>query len=221
MSFRRLARITTTCAAMAIGLAAMPASAHEPMGGPHDMHSAHGPRGPAGWGPPPGPPMLGPSPEVRMDWLAECRQRTSHRDDGLSGAAIGGIAGGIAGNRLAGRHHRTTGTIAGAAVGAVAGAIIDRAEDRGRGGDECERYFDEYYEYYAAHARNNQWGQQAYGTGCCQPAGMMRPRPAPECREDVRYITEYVTVPGRRIIPRRPVRDKRVRIAPDKRIRTD
>lgn len=56
-------------------------------------------------------------------------ERMCRRDNGVGGAAIGGVVGGIAGNRIAGRGNRTVGTIAGAAVGAVAGAAIDRSED--------------------------------------------------------------------------------------------
>ncbi|QGN54900.1 glycine zipper 2TM domain-containing protein [Novosphingobium sp. Gsoil 351] len=53
------------------------------------------------------------------------------RDDGLVGAAIGGVTGGLIGNRIAGHGDRLLGTTAGAVVGAAAGAAIDRAEDRG------------------------------------------------------------------------------------------
>jgi len=76
---------------------------------------------------------------ARADWLTECRRRMSY-DNGLGGAAIGGIAGGLLGNRIAGRGNRTVGTIAGAAVGAVAGMAIDKGEDKNRARDYCESY---------------------------------------------------------------------------------
>lgn len=209
---RHTLRILTAGGAAALTLATAPALAHESHDGPP----------PPGWGAPP-PHMMGPAPDARMAWLDECRGRMSRHHDGMGGALIGGAIGGLAGNRIAGHRHRTEGTIAGAAVGAIAGAAIDRAEDRGAR-DECERYLDEYYGYYSAHARHFAGyypGGMVQAQGCCQPM-MTMPRPAPECREEVRYVTEYVTVPGRRVIPRRPApRDKRVRIVPDKRIRTN
>ncbi len=55
-----------------------------------------------------------------------------HRDDGVGGAIIGGVAGGVAGNVIAGRGNRLAGTLIGGGLGAVAGAAIDRAEDNGR-----------------------------------------------------------------------------------------
>jgi hypothetical protein len=217
MQLRLLARTISASAALVFGIAAgAPAFAHGDAGPPPPP-----PGPPPGWQAPAAAPGYGPAPEARMAWLNECRQRTARRDDGIGGAVIGGVVGGIAGNRIAGRHHRTLGTVAGAAVGAVAGAAIDRAEDNGRIRDECERYFDDYYAYYAAHARAPAYGQPMYGYGCCQPMAMLPARPAPECREEVRYVTEYVTVPGRRIIPRRPAPDKRVRIVPDKRVRVN
>ena len=56
--------------------------------------------------------------------------RMCQPDNGLGGAAIGGVAGGVVGNRVAGRGNRTAGTLIGAGVGALAGAVIDRNEDR-------------------------------------------------------------------------------------------
>lgn len=222
MSLRPPYRVLATgTAAFALGLAA-PALASEPHGDPaHGAPYAH-----PGWTAPhdqvPQSPVLGPPPEARAAWLSECRSRLIRRDSGWDGALIGGAIGGIAGNRIAGRGHRTVGTLAGAAVGTVAGAAIDRAEDSAAtraARDECERYLDDYYAYHAAYARGP-WNQTGYASGCCmQPAAM--PARAPTCREDVRYVTEYVTVPGRRVIPRRPQPDKRVRIVPDKRVRTN
>ena len=183
-------------------------------------------------------PGYGVDPRARDEWLGECRRRAARRDDGLGGAVIGGLAGGFAGNRIAGRGNRTVGTVAGAAVGAVAGAAIDRAEDRGRARDECETYLDDYYARYSQPVSHGYPGygygygyvQQAYAPagGCCG-AGvpmmmvpvMMVPRPAPECTETVETV--YENVPARRRIYRapRPVPDKRIRVAPDKRIRTN
>ena len=169
---------------------------------------------------------------MRGDWLEQCRERTGWRvayhddwrgnrhDDGLGGALIGGLAGGVIGNRVAGKGDRLVGTVIGAAAGAAVGVAIDKAEDRGhdhgydrgydddRRGDYCEQYFDYYTQ--ASH----------YGWGYAQPM-MMVPvmamsqgdRHGKECTETV-VTEEWVTVPQRR----RVIRDKRVRIVPDKRI---
>lgn len=56
--------------------------------------------------------------------------RMCRRDNGLGGAAIGGVVGGVVGNRVAGRGNRTAGTLIGAGAGALAGTIIDQNEDR-------------------------------------------------------------------------------------------
>lgn len=165
----------------------------------------------------------GPDARAREDWLAECRRRHEREDRGLGGAAIGGVVGGLLGNRIAGRGDRTVGTIAGAAVGAVAGAAIDRAEDRNRPRDWCESYLDDYYARYAQPYGHPGYGQ-AYGYAYAVPMMMVpvaqQVRPKQECREEVTY--EYVDVPVRqRRIHRpapRPVPDKRVRVAPSKRV---
>jgi hypothetical protein len=56
--------------------------------------------------------------------------RLCRPDNGLGGAAIGGVVGGVVGNRVAGRGNRTAGTLLGVGAGALAGAVIDRNEDR-------------------------------------------------------------------------------------------
>jgi hypothetical protein len=170
-----------------------------------------------GWqgGPPPMPQV---DPRAREAWLGECRHRMSYRDrdNGLGGLLIGGVAGGVIGNRVAGRHHRTEGTIA----GAVVGMAIDRGED-GRGDyDYCEAYFDDYYAHYAPGG----YGYGAYGYGYAYAVPMMMVRVPHhqvrdrDCVEEV-VSEEYVPV-RRRVIPRAPrlVPDKRIRIAPDKRV---
>jgi Nickel/cobalt transporter regulator/Glycine zipper 2TM domain len=65
--------------------------------------------------------------------------RICRRDDGVGGAAIGGVLGGIAGNRIGGRGDRTAGTLIGAGIGAVAGAAIDQAEDKRQCNDYLRR----------------------------------------------------------------------------------
>lgn len=182
---------------------------------------------------------------ARDAWLADCRQKIAHRDNGIGGALIGGAVGGLAGNRLAGKSNRTVGTVAGAAVGAVAGMAIDKAEDR-RDRDECEAYLDSYYASYAGGGYGYAaygyggygpaGGYQAYGyptyahgynQGCCGAPMMAVPvqQSEPECTETetVEYIDE--PAPARRVISRpapvqrTPARDKRVKVVPDKRIR--
>ena len=162
-------------------------------------------------------------PQAREDWLAECRRRVARRDSGLGGAAVGGLLGGLLGNRVAGRHHRTTGTVVGAVAGAAAGMAIDKAEDRGRDRDYCEAYLDDYYARYSQPAYAGHG--QTYTWGYAVPMMMVpvaRPQ-RPVCKETV--ITEEIEEPVARRHVHRPrrhiVRDKRVRIAPDKRLRAD
>lgn len=165
-------------------------------------------------------------PRAREDWLVECRRRAA--DNGLGGALIGGLAGGVVGNRVAGKGDRTIGTVAGAAIGAVAGAAIDKEEDRGRVRDDCEAYLDSYQP--GPHGHPGYAPGHGYGYGYGYPAAygyygyavpmVMVPvmLPKQDCIEE-EVIEEYVTVPARRHIRRAPARDKRIRIAPDKRVR--
>ncbi|MGH6786018.1 MAG: glycine zipper 2TM domain-containing protein [Novosphingobium sp.] len=225
-------------AGLALGLAA-PASAHPE----HDALPPHEGALDAGRDdgdhPPMGHPMTHPGmggahmpppahrehwDRMRGDWLEQCRARTGWRverhDDGLGGALIGGLAGGVIGNRVAGRGDRLVGTVIGAAAGAAVGVAIDKAEDRGRDynrdtrGDYCEQYFD----YYTQAGHSGGWG--GWGYGYAQPMMMVPVMMAQghghgrDCTETV--VTEkWVTVPARR---RHIVRDKRVRVAPDKRL---
>lgn len=73
-------------------------------------------------------------------WDDEDMMRRCRRDDGLGGAAIGGVVGGVIGNRVAGRGNRTVGTVIGAVSGAAAGALIDRSEDARR----CDAWHRDY-----------------------------------------------------------------------------
>jgi len=182
----------------------------------------------------------GVDPHAREAWLNDCRRRIGSRDNGLGGAAIGGVVGGVAGNRIAGRGDRAVGTIAGAAVGAAAGMAIDKAED-GRARDECEAFLDNYYAQYSrggysgygypgyGHHQAYANAQYGYGAGCCHQPMMMVPIvrqtvSEPECTETVEY--EYVDVPVRakpRPVPTKRVKvvpQKRVKVAPDKRLKT-
>lgn len=158
----------------------------------------------------------------RGEWLDQCRRRYRTSDNGLGGALIGGAVGGLLGNRIGGRGNRTAGTIIGAGVGAVTGAVIDRAEDRGRERDYCESYLDQYM---ASYQHGGYGHQMAYGYAVpimMVPVMMVQGQAQQPCTETVTTTTtyEWVTVPGRRYIPRRPViHDKRVRVAPDKRLR--
>lgn len=214
-------------AAASLAMLASPSLAHD--------HENHGDDAVPQWkadryAPPPAgaqPMMM--EPQARDAWLAECRHRLGARDRGIGGAVIGGAVGGLAGSRIAGRGNRTEGAIAGAAVGAIAGAVIDKAEDRGRNRDECEAYLDDYYaQYRAPHGQagygygyGNNYPAYSYPAGgCCNPQPMMMvpvmmvPVAKPECTETVEYVTEYVPVrtPAKRII-----RDKRIKLVPDKR----
>jgi glycine zipper 2TM protein len=233
------ARMLTAAMGLAVGAAPALAAAHDDQAQRSGWHNG------SWYGDAPPPQASAPYPDPRLPhhagaqydprardaWLADCRQRVAARDDGVGGAVIGGVVGGVAGNRIAGRGNRTVGTVAGAAVGAVAGAAIDRAEDRGRARNECDAYLDDYYARYAAGYAQPGYGGYAYPgygypgyaptagypAGCCTSAPvMMVPAPAaPQCTETVEYIYEDVPVRPR---ARRHVRDKRVKIVPDKRV---
>jgi hypothetical protein len=73
-------------------------------------------------------------------WSDEEMMRRCRPDNGLGGAAIGGVAGAAVGNRVAGRGNRRIGTAVGAVAGAAVGAALDRAEDR-RG---CDAWYRDY-----------------------------------------------------------------------------
>lgn len=122
------------------------------------------------------------TPEQRDWWISECQRRMSYSysgyenerrgDDGLGGAAIGGVIGGIAGNRIAGRGDRTKGTIIGAVGGAVVGAAIDKLEDRGsrrggRGSYDDGGYCENYLAAYESGAFG--YGHQGYAVAYAQP----------------------------------------------------
>jgi len=142
-----------------------------------------------------GPPMpqasaYAPSPESRGRWVQECSERLSQgsRDQN---------------DQYYDRRDRRA-------------RQEQRAHERDRARESCERYYDSYYDYYAGHWRSYQPGTQSAAyqprrvqTGACDPS--------PDCRrncgETVEY--EYVDVPVRAA----PRPSKRVRIVPDKRIR--
>lgn len=137
------------------------------------------------------------TPQQRDWWISECQRRMSYTydsyenygrsDNGLGGAAIGGVLGGIAGNRIGGRGNRTEGTVIGAAAGAVLGAAIDKAEDRGgrrrvsrdiNDGGYCENYLAAYESgaFGYGHASYGQpmihrsigYGHEGHNCGCKQ-----------------------------------------------------
>ncbi|MDP3906252.1 glycine zipper 2TM domain-containing protein [Novosphingobium sp.] len=168
---------------------------------------------------------------ARGDWLAECRRRMGGSRSTTAGAVVGGLFGGLLGNRVAGRGNRTVGTIAGAAVGAVAGGAIGASADRNRARDYCEAYLeDSLAGYYGQGQAGYGHGYQQAGYGpahygyAMQPVMMVpvmhhaAPPKARECVETT-VIEEWVPVKTRkRTIAPRP--DKRVKIVPDKRVRT-
>ena len=169
---------------------------------------------------------------AKADWLTECRRRMGGSKSKTAGAVVGGLFGGLLGNRIAGRGNRTVGTIAGAAVGAVAGGAIGASADRNRARDYCEAYLeDSLAGYYGPGQGGYGYGYQQAGYGPVQYGYAMQPmvimvpvmhHPAPakarECVETT-VIEEWVPVKTakRRIAPRP---DKRVKIVPDKRVRT-
>lgn len=141
-------------------------------------------------------------------------ERMCRRDDGIGGAAIGGVAGGLIGNRVAGRGNRTVGTAVGAVAGAAAGAAIDRAEDR----RACEAYWQHrdgarrggYTTYGGDYGYD--YGDYGYGTVTTVIPG------APVIVEETETTYETVTVPiarqRARVAPRRHVVRARPRPRP-------
>jgi hypothetical protein len=151
----------------------------------------------------------------RAQWLAECRRRVADRDDWQREWRR---------DRKRGHGHAS------------------------RGPDECESYLDDYYANARAHHAHQMqaWSGQpmqvihghaagpgGHGGACCQAAPVMAAPSGPymlvpvmlparkaNCEREVIETVEEI-VPARRVIPRRaPPRDKRIRIAPDKRVRT-
>ncbi len=66
-------------------------------------------------------------------------ERGRDRDNGLGGAAIGGVVGAVAGNVIAGKGDRLAGALIGGGIGAIAGLAIDSADRAGRGGERLSR----------------------------------------------------------------------------------
>jgi Ni/Co efflux regulator RcnB len=101
--------------------------------------------------------------------------RDGRSNDGLAGAAVGGIVGSIAGNVIAGRGNRLAGSLAGGGAGALAGMAIDKASRRrhglfGRRHHDDRRYndgLDNERDYYRDndYQRGPHWGGGSYGGG--------------------------------------------------------
>ena len=203
---------------------ATPAMAHPPAppppGGAHDMRPEwHGGAG--------GVPQPGHDAAIfeqqRADWLGECRRRQLTNGKTVGGAVLGGLVGGVVGNRVAGEGNRAVGTVVGAAAGAAIGGAVGSAADRREARDYCESYLDQYMSQ----------GGHGYSYGY-QPAVMMVPmmmvavsgaaQSHGDCQETI-VTEEWVTESSsarRRYVPSRPraPQGKRVRVVPDKRIRT-
>ncbi|WP_296675247.1 glycine zipper 2TM domain-containing protein [Novosphingobium sp.] len=170
--------------------------------------------------------------DQRAAWLDECRanHRGGRKGKTIGGALVGGVVGGLVGNAVAGRGDKTLGTIAGAAVGAAAGGALGSGADR-----RDERRSIDYCESYLERHTASGYGQPGYGyTYAYQPMTVMVPvmiaqaqpiaaSSQPRTREctETQVIEEWVPVgPRKRYIPPRPrpLPDKRIRLAPDKRI---
>ncbi len=241
----RLAKLSATAVALAASLAlAAPAFAHDgpapgavppPMAdGSHAMPDMR-------------PEWRGPQPDgdqhhtqdmaqqqaayerARADWLTVCRhdqfrnaRYDDGRDSGWGGAVVGGLLGGFLGNRIAGRGDRALGTVLGAVGGAAAGAAIDKAGDGARDRSRDQTGERDYCEAYL-----NAYSQPSYGHGQQMMVPVMmapmmahgQPAKQEPCTETT-VTEEWVTVPDHNTIIHRPTPDKRIRIAPDKRIRS-
>ncbi|WP_088310495.1 glycine zipper 2TM domain-containing protein [Novosphingobium sp. B 225] len=167
--------------------------------------------------------------QAKADWLYECRRRyPAGKKSTTLGAVLGGVVGGVLGNRIAGRGDRTVGTVAGAVLGGVAGGAIGNSADRSRSRDYCESYLDDYLSRQQAYGH----GQPGMTYGYVQqqvtmmvPVMMMQQhaavQPQRECKETI-VTEEWVPVRAKRRVIYKTVTvpDKRVRIVPDKRVRT-
>lgn len=112
-----------------------------------------------------------------------------------------------------------------------------RQARHGGAAGECEAYLDRYYQAYTQGGYQRGYpgapGPSGYGYGApgyvpmagyaapvmMVPVVMMPVAPPPHCTETVEYVTEYVPVPHRRVVPLRAVKevpDKRVKLQPIK-----
>lgn len=166
---------------------------------------------------------------ARADWLAVCRHNQRHdagQNDGLGGGVIGGLLGGLLGNRIAGHGNRVVGTVVGAVAGAAAGAALDKAGNRSRERDLDRDYCETYLDSYTQQGSGGYYQQGYVQPVMMVPMMMVQAQQAAQqpCTETI-VTEEWVAVPARhhtiiRYIPPRPAPDKRVRIVPDKRIRS-
>lgn len=86
--------------------------------------------------------------------------------------------------------------------------------------DRCAAYYDDYYAYYARYAADHGYAQTADGMITVPVTFSDRPPTNCQCPETIEY--EDAPVAARRVIRRPPpLRDKRIRIAPDKRLRSN
>ena len=174
-------------------------------------------------------------PDVRAQWLEDCRAR--YRDDRgresgqVIGGVLGAIAGGVVGSEIADGDDNLGGTLIGAGVGGLAGAVvggeIGAAADRGRI-DECEAYLLHYEQSYRADRPDYGYDYGPdYGQGP-GAVGYHYPYPYPvmwvkvpihtvrrgdcgcETVIEERVVEEAPPPPPRRA--RRVIRDKRIRI---------
>lgn len=167
--------------------------------------------------------------QARANWLAECRRRHGSGNK-VGGAVVGGVIGGVIGNRVAGKDNRVVGTVAGATVGAVAGGAIGDAADKREARDFCESYLEQHTTWNQGPGYGHGYqGQPVLGYGYApmmvmvpvayvQVAAPAQPR---ECVETI-VTEEWVTVrEKRRVRYINPRPDKRVKVVPDKRVRTN
>ena len=162
-------------------------------------------------------------PDVRAQWLEDCR--ASYRDDRgrergqVIGGVLGAVAGGVAGREIADHDDNLAGTLIGAGVGGLAGAAIGGAIGADGDRDRCEAYLVRY-----------EHGMRGYGHGYAEgEIGYVYPYPYPVMWVKVpihtrrhcgcEQVVEEVVVEERAPPPPRP-RTKLQRITPDKRVRT-
>ncbi|MCB2050514.1 MAG: glycine zipper 2TM domain-containing protein [Novosphingobium sp.] len=180
-----------------------------------------------------GAPMLAPADitarqaeydRARADWISECasRYRRDHRggNGGLIGGLVGALIGGFAGNRIDDDGDRLAGTLIGAGVGGVAGAAMGALASAGSRKKSDTKAVAWCEDYLASHTQMapayGYYGGHGYNQAMMMVPVMVPKKKNCQCREVIEEVVDEPR-PIRRSIPK-PRPDKRIKLAPDKRI---
>lgn len=136
-----------------------------------------------------------------------------HRNDGVTGAVVGGVVGGVAGNLIGGRGNRLAGTLIGGGLGALAGQAIDKSSrhhHRDNDYDRDDRFGRDHGPHWMGGFQGSSGGSWGYGGSetVTTVTTVTTPYCPPKYRQRVSYVTEYVTVPVRQRVLHRAKRTK-------------